>query len=147
MSRRALLLAALVVAGCSGSDDFDASRQIGPDPILPQPSQSLWPELKVAKVVGWREGQVPEVPVGFSVSAYAKDLANPRTVHTLPNGDVLVVQSKAPPGKPLNRPKDIIRGWIMGMAAGGGGEAARQTASRFCATPTATARWMSGAIS
>jgi glucose/arabinose dehydrogenase len=121
MSRRALLLAALVVAGCSGSDDFDASRQIGPDPILPEPSQSLWPDLKVAKVVGWREGQVPEVPAGLSVLAYAKDLANPRTVHTLPNGDVLVVQSKAPTGKPLNRPKDIIRGWIMGVAAGGGG--------------------------
>lgn len=120
MSRRALLLAALMVAGCSGSDDFDASRQIGPNPILPEPSQSLWPDLKVAKVVGWNEGQVPEVPAGFSVSAYAKDLANPRTVHTLPNGDVLVVQSKAPAGKPLNRPKDIIRGWIMGMAAGGG---------------------------
>ena len=55
---------------------------------------------------------------GLTVEAYATDLANPRTVHTLPNGDVLVVQSKAPLGKPLNRPKDIIRGFIMSMAAG-----------------------------
>jgi len=39
-------------------------------------------------------------------------------VHTLPNGDVLVVQSKAPPGKPINRPKDIIRNFIMSIASG-----------------------------
>ena len=42
-------------------------------------------------------------------------------MHTLPNGDVLVVQSRAPEGKPLPRPKDVIRDWIMAMAKGGGG--------------------------
>ena len=121
MSRRLVLLAMLALAGCGGSDDFDAARQMGPDPVLPEPSQSLWPDLKVATVVGWKDGETPDVPEGLTVTAYARDLANPRTVHTLPNGDVLVVQSKAPEGKPLNRPKDIIRGWIMAMAAGGGG--------------------------
>jgi len=122
MRRTAILLSALgagMLAGCS--DDFDVTRQLGPDPVLPEPSQSLWPDLKVAEVVGWQDGQAPEVPEGLVISAFAGDLANPRTVHTLPNGDVLVVQSKAPAGKPLNRPKDIIRGWIMDMAAGGGG--------------------------
>lgn len=110
----------LLVSGCSESDDFDVTRQLGPDPVLPEPSQSLLPDLKVAEVVGWPDGQTPRVPDGLVVTAFAKDLANPRTVHTLPNGDVLVVQSKAPAGKPLNRPKDIIRGMIMKMAAGGG---------------------------
>jgi glucose/arabinose dehydrogenase len=121
MPKRLILLLAVVLAGCGGSDDFDAARQIGADPVLPEPSQSLWPDLKVATVVGWKDGETPDVPAGLAVTAYARDLANPRTVHTLPNGDVLVVQSKAPEGKPLNRPKDIIRGWIMAMAAGGGG--------------------------
>ncbi|MBB4351176.1 hypothetical protein GGE35_004714 [Rhizobium cellulosilyticum] len=101
---------------------FDTSQQIGPDPVLPEPQQELLPDLKVAKVVGWKDGETPSVPEGLKVTAYAKDLANPRTVHTLPNGDVLVVQSKAPEGKPLSRPKDFIRGWIMAMASGGGGE-------------------------
>lgn len=110
----------LLLFGCGESGDFDVTQQLGPDPVLPEPSQSLLPDLKVAEVVGWQDGQTPQVPEGFVVSAFAKDLANPRTVHTLPNGDVLVVQSKAPAGKPLNRPKDIIRGWIMRMAAGGG---------------------------
>jgi glucose/arabinose dehydrogenase len=61
------------------------------------------------------------VPEGLTVTAYAKDLVNPRTMHTLPNGDVFVVQSRAPEGKPVERPKDVIRGWIMSLAAGGGG--------------------------
>jgi glucose/arabinose dehydrogenase len=122
---RYILLAgtAMLVTACGDdSSDFDVSQQIGPDPVLPAPSQSLLPGLKVAEVVGWQEGQAPNAPEEFVVTAYAKDLANPRTVHTLPNGDVLVVQSKAPPGKPLNRPKDIIRGFIMSMASGGGGD-------------------------
>ncbi|MBJ3785996.1 PQQ-dependent sugar dehydrogenase [Devosia sediminis] len=121
--RLAALAAAstLVLAAC-GSNEFDTATQIGPDPVLPEPSQSLMPDLKVAEVVGWEEGQMPTVPDGFVITPYAQDLANPRTVHTLPNGDVLVVQSKAPEGKPLNRPKDYIRGVIMGMASGGGGE-------------------------
>lgn len=117
-------LLAIALAGCSDSEDnFDISSQIGPDPVLPEPSQSLLPDLKVAPVVGWGEDETPTVAEGFTVTAYARDLSNPRTVHTLPNGDVLVVQSKAPPGKPVERPKDVIRGFIMSIASGGGGEA------------------------
>lgn len=129
-SRLLHLLAATsvaVLAACGSNTGFDTSTQIGPDPQLPAPQQNLLPDLKVAKVVGWEEGQTPTVPEGLTITAYATDLANPRTVHTLPNGDVLVVQSKAPPGKPLNRPKDIVRGWIMSMAAGGSGEPEKET--------------------
>jgi len=110
----------LLLASCS-DDGFDVSQQIGPDPVLPEPTSSLIPDLKVAEVVGWQEGEVPDVPEGLVATPYATDLANPRTVHTLPNGDVLVVQSKAPPGKPMNRPKDIIRDFIMAMASGDSG--------------------------
>lgn len=126
MSKTILIRASLVVsavallAGCSDAN-FDTATQIGPDPALPEPSQPLLPDLKVAEVTGWQDGETPTVPEGLVITAYAQDLANPRTVHTLPNGDVLVVQSKAPEGKPLNRPKDIIRDWIMSLAAGGGG--------------------------
>lgn len=121
--RLSLLLAStsLALAAC-GRSDFDTLSQIGPDPALPAPeSHNIIPDLKVAEVVGWEDGETPTVPEGLTVTAYAQDLANPRTVHTLPNGDVLVVQSKAPEGKPLNRPKDYIRNWIMSIASGGGG--------------------------
>jgi glucose/arabinose dehydrogenase len=152
MSKAAMLSTSALVGGCllltaCGDDEFDISQQYGPDPVLPAPTQSLLPDLKVAEVVGWQEDQVPTVPEGLVVTAYAKDLANPRTVHTLPNGDVLVVQSKAPPGKPLNRPKDIIRGFIMDMAASGAGGDRRPTSSHCCGTQTATAKSTSAAIS
>lgn len=110
------------LAGCSDQNgNFDLSQQIGPDPVLPAPSSALFPDLKVAEVVGWKDGETPQVPEGLTVTAYAKDLANPRTVHTLPNGDVLVVQSRGPAGEPISRPKDMIRGWIMSLAHGSGG--------------------------
>lgn len=110
----------VLLTACSDSS-FDITSQIGPDPVLPEPAQNLFPDLKVAEVIGWGEGQTPEVAEGLQITAFAQDLANPRTLHTLPNGDILVVQSKGPEGKPLNRPKDIIRGWIMSLASGGGG--------------------------
>jgi len=103
------------------SDEFDITTQIGPDPVLPEPKfMNLLPSMNVAEVVGWAEGQTPTVPDGLVITPYATDLVNPRTVHTLPNGDVLVVQSRGPTGKPKYRPKDFIRGWIMSVAAGGG---------------------------
>ncbi|HWK65029.1 MAG TPA: sorbosone dehydrogenase family protein [Rhizobiaceae bacterium] len=114
-------LVLLVLAGC-GDDgaDFDVSTQIGSDPVLPEPSNDLLPDLKVAEVIGWQEGQTPTVPQGLAVTAFARDLANPRAVHTLPNGDVLVIQAREPSGKPVNRPKDVIRDWIMSRAHGAG---------------------------
>ncbi len=122
---RAVVLAAsiLPLAAATGhGQEFDPARQVGPDPVLPEPSSSLITGMKVAKVVRWKEGETPVVPQGLKVSAYATDLANPRNVYTLPNGDVLVVQSKAPTGKPVFRPKDVIRGWIMAIAHGDTGE-------------------------
>jgi glucose/arabinose dehydrogenase len=117
-------LAVGAAAGVGAQDaTFDVSSQIGPDPVLPEPVYGdLWPGMNVGEVIGWTEGQTPTVPEGLAVTAYATDLVNPRTVHTLPNGDVLVVQSRAPEGKPKYRPKDYIRGWIMAAAAGGGSE-------------------------
>ncbi len=116
-----LLLATAALA--QDGDDFDITSQIGPDPVLPEPNYTnLWPGMNIAEVTGWAEGQTPVVPDGLTIAPYATDLVNPRTVHTLPNGDVLVVQSRAPEGKPKYRPKDYIRGWIMSLAAGGGGD-------------------------
>ncbi|MDO1584609.1 PQQ-dependent sugar dehydrogenase [Rhizobium oryzicola] len=122
LSRSALLGSALTLsaalAGCSDDGNFDVSQQIGPDPVLPAPQTILVPDLKVAKVVGWKDNETPKVPDGLKITPYAKDLANPRTVHTLPNGDVLVIQSRGPSGEPKSRPKDIIRGFIMSISHG-----------------------------
>ncbi|MGF9691531.1 sorbosone dehydrogenase family protein [Rhizobium sp. 0TCS1.26] len=123
MLRRLLMAGAAVAlvlpqAAVAQDGGFDTSQQIGPDPVLPEPSASLLPDLKVASVIGWKDGEMPKVADGLSISVYAKDLANPRTVHTLPNGDVLVIQSQGPKGEPTSRPKDFIRGWIMAISHG-----------------------------
>lgn len=116
------LVGAATIAGCSDTGgSFDVTQQIGPDPVLPKPNPEFVASVKVAAVVGWNEGQAPTVPQVFKIAPYAKDFANPRTVHTLPNGDVLVVQGRAPGGKPVSRPKDLIRGWIMAYAQGSTG--------------------------
>lgn len=111
-------LALALTAGVAFAEDFDISQQIGPDPVLPEPSLILVPDNRVAKVIGWKEGETPSVPDGLTISAYAKDLANPRSVHTLPNGDVLVIQSRGPGSEPLSRPKDAVRGWLMALSHG-----------------------------
>jgi glucose/arabinose dehydrogenase len=112
-------LLALALIGCdNGNGNFDTASQIGPDPVLPEPSAEILPDLKVAEVVGWKDSQSPTVPDGLTVTVYAKDLVSPRLVRPLPNGDVLVVQSRAPEGKPKARPKDFIREWVMAVAKG-----------------------------
>ncbi|OYC99630.1 glucose/sorbosone dehydrogenase domain-containing protein (plasmid) [Rhizobium sp. N4311] len=116
------LSVAVSLAAYAQSGNFDISQQIGPNPVLPDPAFSLLPDLKVAEVVGWKDGEAPAAPEGLTVTAYAKGLANPRTVHTLPNGDVLVIQSRGPSVEPTSRPKDFIRGWIMSISHGDVGE-------------------------
>ncbi len=44
-------------------------------------------------VIGWPQDKTPTVPAGFTVTAFAKDLVNPRNVYQAPNGDVFVVES------------------------------------------------------
>ncbi len=123
----AIILLGIVAPPSRAAESFDPASQIGPNPVLPDPQSPILPDMKVAEVVGWRPGEAPTVPDGLTITAYATDLANPRTVHTLPNGDVLVAQSRAPEGEPPSRPKDIIRGWIMAMAHGEGAAPSRES--------------------
>ena len=45
------------------------------------------------KVIGWPEGKTPVAPAGFTVTAYAKNLDNPRWIYEAPNGDIFVSQA------------------------------------------------------
>ena len=129
-ARHALLAAAmLAVAACDNDQSMDPNAQVGADPPLPEPKQYLFPPMHVAKVVGWKQGETPTVAQGLKITALATGLQHPRSLYVLPNGDVLVVQSKKPPGEPVNRPKDLVMGWIESMATSGGttGESNRIT--------------------
>ena len=113
--RTLLLAGTALLLGAAGPDPFDVSSQIGPDPVLPVPHQFLVPPMRLANVVGWKAGQTPTVPAGLKVEALATGLQHPRSVYTLPNGDILVVESRGPDTEPVTRPKDVIMGLVMSM--------------------------------
>jgi glucose/arabinose dehydrogenase len=106
------LVAAMAVAGC-GPAPMEPSRQIGANPDLPPIHQYLLPPMHIAKVVAWN-GAVPTVPADMKVQAYATDLANPRSLYVLPNGDVLVVETGGPSG-PVSRPKELVMNLVEKM--------------------------------
>ncbi len=76
--------------------------------------------MHLAPVVGWKDGEKPAVADGLKVEALATGLQHPRSVYTLPNGDVLVVQSTQPWPDPIHRPKDLVMGWIESWVTSGG---------------------------
>jgi len=111
---------ALLLAACS-DDNFDPQSQVGANPNLPEPQQYLFPPMRLASVAGWKEGERPTVAAGLKIEALATGLEHPRSLYVLPNGDILVVESKSPALDPIKRPKDLVMGWIESMVTSGGG--------------------------
>jgi glucose/arabinose dehydrogenase len=112
------LAAVIAVAGC-GPAVAPPSTQYGANPQLPAPRQYLLPPMRIAPIVGWAAGETPVAPAGFTVSALAYGFAHPRSVYTLPNGDILVVETNGPTA-PINRPKDYVMGVVKDYAGSGG---------------------------
>ncbi len=85
----------------------------GPSPQLPEPDRKLIPTLNIAPTAPWSGQQKPVAPPGFTVTAYARGLDHPRWLYVLPNGDVLVAETNAPP-----KPDDAkgIKGMVMKQA-------------------------------
>jgi glucose/arabinose dehydrogenase len=61
-------------------------------------------------VRGWPAAAKPTPAAGLAVNAFATGLAHPRWLYVLPDGDVLVAETDAPP-----KPEDGkgIKGWVM----------------------------------
>jgi glucose/arabinose dehydrogenase len=117
----ALLCASvLTLAACGDDDDMDPKTQVGAHPHLPDIKQYLFPPMHVASVVGWKQGEKPSAASGLKVEAVATGLEHPRSIYTLPNGDILVVESRAPSAQSIKRPKDLIMGWVESWATSGG---------------------------
>jgi glucose/arabinose dehydrogenase len=103
-------LSMLSLAGCGEIAKLPERAGIGANPELPPPNQTLIPTVHIAPAKGWPAGAAPVAAAGLSVNAYAAGLDHPRWLHVLPNGDVLVAETNAPP-----KPEDGkgIKGWIM----------------------------------
>src|SRR5206468_6101657 len=101
------------LAGCGDMAKLSVSAGTGPEPAIPQPRQSLIPTVDIAPVKGWPEKAKPTAANGLQVERFANGLQHPRSVYVLPNGDVLVAETDAPP-----KPEDGkgIRGWFYKLA-------------------------------
>ncbi|MDD2846228.1 MAG: sorbosone dehydrogenase family protein [Rhodoferax sp.] len=116
----------LVLSACAQTSDLPAEVGVGPRPTLPPPQTSLVPTVHIAPAVGWPAGAMPTPMAGLRVTALARDLEHPRWLHVLPNGDVLVAETNAPP-KPANN--QGIKGWItqnVMKKAGAGAQSAHR---------------------
>lgn len=121
------LATALASAGCGDTAQLPVAAGTGPNPELPAPNKSLIPTVNVAKAHPFEPTELPKPADGLAVQAFARDLDHPRWIYVLPNGDVLVAESNAPP-----RPDDKsgIRGWFTKQAMKKAG-AATKSADRI----------------
>ncbi|HEY8084959.1 MAG TPA: sorbosone dehydrogenase family protein [Methylophilaceae bacterium] len=99
----------MLLAGCE-SATLPFQSGTGQQPNLPPPKQTLIPTVHVAAAKGWPANVMPTPAIGLKVQAFAANLNHPRWLYVLPNGDVLVAESNAPP-----KPDDGkgIKGWFM----------------------------------
>ncbi|MEB2654177.1 MULTISPECIES: PQQ-dependent sugar dehydrogenase [Pseudomonas] len=120
--RKAQLALIIAVAGglaaCGETSSLQVSDGTGPSPKLPEPNKTLIPTVNIAPAVGWPDGAKPTAAAGTQVAAFAEGLDHPRWLYVLPNGDVLVAETNAPP-----KPDDSkgIRGWVMKKVMGKAG--------------------------
>lgn len=98
----------IVLVACGDRANLPIREGMGLKPVLPEPTKTLIPTINVLEARGWPEDAHPEAANGFAVKEFAVGLNHPRWLYTLPNGDVLVAETNAPP-----KPASGIRGWIM----------------------------------
>jgi glucose/arabinose dehydrogenase len=103
-------IAALMLAGCGDIAKLPIEAGMGPNPKLPSPNPTLLPTVNIAPARGWPAGVKPAAAQRTKIGAFAQQLNHPRWLYVLPNGDVLVAETNAPP-----KPDDSkgLRGWIM----------------------------------
>ena len=113
-------LLALHLAGCGDEATLPVEAGTGPDPELPPPVRTFFPTVVLAHAEGWPEGVMPEAAQGLTVKALARGLDHPRWLYVLPNGDVLVAETAAPPQPEAMRG---LMGWLtkMGLRWAGAG--------------------------
>ncbi|MES2756356.1 MAG: sorbosone dehydrogenase family protein [Pseudomonadota bacterium] len=100
----------LSLAACTEKALLPSTAGVGPTPVIPEPVKSLIPTVDIAPAKGWPAGVMPTAASGLAVNALATGLVHPRWLHVLPNGDVLVAETNAPPRPEAGKG---IKGFVM----------------------------------
>jgi glucose/arabinose dehydrogenase len=124
-------LLASLLASCGERAALPASAGFGPNPALPGPRKTLFPTVLIAPAKGWAPGETPTAASGLHVSKYVGGLQHPRWLYVLPNGDVLVAETNAPPQPELTSGlRGVVTRLVMGRAGAGVPSANRITLLR-----------------
>ena len=110
---------------------------MGPTPVLPEPTKSIIPTVNVARAESWAEERSRQPPRARRSPRSRPQLEHPRWLYVLPNGDVLVAETNAPP-----KPEDGkgIKGRFMKAAMKKAGAAVAEPESHHSAARCAW-RW------
>ena len=105
-----LAFGAWVAHGNPSSRDPAATN--GKQPTLVEPETETIPSVGLAKPIGWGSG-APTAAAGLVVNRFAEGLNHPRTMLTLPNGDILVAETNSPPRGDLGGPTGVVMKLFM----------------------------------
>ena len=140
MLKRILILAGLVIVAVAAGLFFTVRNQRarlditagqGAKPNLESVHTGFVPLVHVAKAVGWKAGEMPTPAADLKVQPFATGLDHPRWLLALPNGDVLVAETNAPPKPEDNKSlKAKVQGLVMSRAGAGTKSANRITLLR-----------------
>ena len=108
--RLLVCLLILNLDACGDVATLPEQAGIGPRPTLPPPNPTLLPTVNIAPAEGWPADITPRAAAGLAVNAFATGLDHPRWLYVLPNGDVLVAETNAPPQPEDNKG---LKGWLM----------------------------------
>ena len=106
------LCALAVLAGCGDRAILRPVQSTGSYPQLPRPFSPVVPTVNIASAYGWPAGTGPVAAEGLRVTQFADNLAHPRSLLVLPNGDVLVAET-ADPGPDRGYAGHSLRGALM----------------------------------
>ena len=115
-----MLAVSLILSGCDDKAQLTPEQQTGPNPELPKAQDYLMPPMQVPNGVGWQKDAKPAVAEGLQIEKIADGLMHPRMVYTLPNNDILVVESNSPGTEALTTPKQFVAGIVKGKSGKGG---------------------------
>ncbi len=118
--RIGMVVLSWLLTACGQISQLPIDAGTGAQPNLPPPNHTLFPIINIAPAKGWPKSKSPQAAAGMRVARFASGLNHPRWLYVLPNGDVLVAETNAPP-----TPEDSkgIRAWIIGLAMQNAGAA------------------------
>ncbi len=124
--RRIVLAVVLVALGLfffwiwrGNPSELTTEATSGRNPRLVETESERIPSVSLAETVGWGPNEAPVAAKGLAVNRFAEGLDHPRTMLTLPNGDVLVALTNSPPRGGGGITGAIMKFFMSQVGAGG----------------------------